>query len=276
MSPVYSWIQTQTNKQRSLYLIIDSLAEPNPIPELFGSGAIKEYANLYQGTSYEELSAIAPWLIRIEDMGNVAIQRLIQHPERDWGWLACTEFHEFSAIKKHLQARIEIHEDEQISLYRFQDPRVIARSLAYLKREQAPYLLGPFESVLYWHLEKWKEYNNPNPSLSQLPEAPFPWLYSEPDEIKQEINILNLEQWLWENQPAETTELAKKINIRTWLKDCLTKVEIYQWKDAYQLFFLLMHNRLNQLNHPAWEPLPDELPLAHFNRCQSFFRPQEK
>ncbi|WP_434154215.1 DUF4123 domain-containing protein [Pseudomonas sp. JZ134] len=273
MSPVYSWIQTQTNKQRSLYLIIDSLAEPNPIPELFGSGGIKEYANLYQGTSYEELSAIAPWLIRIEDMSNVAIQRLIQHPERDWGWLACAEFHEFSAIKKHLQDRIEIHEDEQISLYRFQDPRVIARSLAYLKREQAPYLLGPFESVLYWHSEKWKEYNNPNPSFSQLPEPPFPWLYSEPDETKQEIKILNLEQWLWENQPAETTELAKQLHIRTWLKDCLAKAEIYQWKDAYQLFFLLMHNRLNQLNHPAWEPLPDELPLAHFNRCQSFFRP---
>lgn len=264
---VRQWLDQQQAQQRQLLLIIDSLAEPSPIQELFVSDLMQDYVNLYQGTEYADLAEIGPWLVAVSASEVAQIQPMLDAPERNWGWLASADRIDLSALAQHWRERMQIEEQGQRSLYRFQDNRVIARHLAELAPAQQPLLLGPLSSALCWDGERWQCFDNARPG--QYP-APFEaaWLtLPEPDTVVRDVQRHNLTLWLWQNHSAATARLAETRILSDWLDEQLDKAERWQWKPLEHLQFLLRYQLDPEFaEHPAWKPEERESPESHFVR----------
>lgn len=265
-----NWIDEQLSQQRELLLVIDRLAEPDPIRELFSANLMQDYVNLYQDTEFADLADVGPWLVRLNNPNAALVYSLLDTPQRDWGWLASAQHIDLASLTQHWHARLAIDEGEQRSVFRFQDNRVMARSLAHMEEHQLPQLLGPLNSVLCWGGEAWHSHENPQPGPASYSQ-PAPWLYPEPGVIRQETRLANLEQWLWENQPEATSVLARHCNVRSWLAESLALANEWGWLVPEQVAFLLSARRGPLLSNPGWQPLPKERCDSHFTRCRLFF-----
>lgn len=264
---VQHWLDEQQAQQRHLLLIIDSLAEPNPVQALFAGDLMQEYVNLYQGTEFADMADIGPWLVVVSVSATSQIRSLLDAPERDWGWLASAESIDLPALAQHWQERMRIDEQGQRSLYRFQDNRVVARHLAELTPTQRPLLLGPLNSALCWGGEHWQCFDNSSPG--QYP-APFdaPWLtLPEPDTVVREIQQHNLTLWLWQNHSAATARLVETRLLSDWLDEQLDKAERWDWRSAERIQLLLRYQLDPALaKRPEWALRDHEDPDAHFSR----------
>lgn len=267
---VEHWLSEQQAQRRQLLLVIDSLAEPAPLPRLFSADLVHSYANLYQGTEVDEMASVGPWLIMLNELNLTQLPSLTDAPEHNWGWLASVEHAEMAALTRHLQARLFDDEQGQRSLYRFQDNRIAARHLAELDASQRPLLLGPLTSVLCWDGRDWQRFDNERPG--EYPE-PFekPWLsIPEPEQVQRAVTHHNLELWLWQTHTQATTRLAETLVVSDWLDQQLDKAKEWQWYSEPQLHFLL-RNQLDPAlaDHPAWLPADQEAPDAHYSRVSS-------
>lgn len=262
------WLDDQQSQERELLLVVDRLAEPDPIVELFGAGLMQDYVNLYQGTEFADMAEVGPWLVRLNNPDAELIQKLLDTPERDWGWLASAEHIDLACLAQHWRERMLIDEQEQRALYRFQDNRVIARHLAELSETQRPLLLGPLNSALCWDGQTWQSIHNPHPDLYPAPfEKPWQEL-AEPEVVTHEILRHNLEQWLWQNHCAATAQLAETQPLSNWLDAQLGKAKNWRWQSLERIQFLLQHQLQPALvEHSAWAVLENETPDAHFARC---------
>ena len=72
--PLYQWLDDQRAQQRQLLLVIDSLAEPNPVQELFARDLMHDYVNLYHATEFADLADIGPWLVALSEFEIARIQ----------------------------------------------------------------------------------------------------------------------------------------------------------------------------------------------------------
>lgn len=267
---VEQWLSEQQAQRRQLLLVIDSLAEPAPLPRLFSADLVHSYANLYQGTEVDEMAGVGPWLILLNELNLTQLRPLTDAPEQNWGWLASVEYAEMAALTEHWQARIFADEQGQRSLYRFQDNRIVARHLGEIDASQRPLLLGPLASVLCWDGQHWQCFDNGRPG--DHPE-PFekPWLsIAEPEHVRRAVAHHNLELWLWQNHTHATTRLAETQVLTEWLDHQLDKAREWNWHSEPQLHFLLSY-QLDpaQADHPAWLPAERETPEAHYSRVSS-------
>ncbi len=265
-----NWLNDQRAQQRELLLIVDRLAEPDPIAGLFDAGLMQDYVNLYQGTDFDDLADVGPWLVRLPDTSAAFLQTLLQAPQQHWGWLASAEHIDLTAIAQHWRERMLIDEDGQRSLYRLQDNRVIARHLGELTEPKRPLLLGSLNSVLCWDGHAWQRFDNPHPGIYPPPfEAA--WLdIAESDVVAHEIQRHNLEQWLWQNHSAATAQLAETQPLGVWLDTQLATAKSWQWQSLESLQFLLQHQLDPALStHPSWAVRTGEVPQAHYARCCS-------
>ncbi len=267
---VEQWLSEQQAQRRQLLLVVDTLAEPAPLPGLFSADLVHSYANLYQGTEVDEMADIGPWLIALNELNLTQLRSLTDAPEHNWGWLASTEHTDLTALTQHWQARIFADEQGQRSLYRFHDNRIVSRHLTELDASQRPLLLGPLTSALCWDGLDWQRFDNEQPG--EHPE-PFekPWLsIPEPDHVKRAVARHNLELWLWQNHTHATTRLAETQVLSEWLDLQLDKAKEWNWHRERQLQFLLRYQLDPALvDHPAWLPAKRETPEVHFSRVSS-------
>lgn len=267
---VHDWFDEQQAEQRQLLLILDSLAEPNPVQGLFASDLMQQYVNLYQDTAVAEMTEVGPWLVLLSESDPAQIQSLLDSPERNWGWLASAKHLDLTALSQHWRDRMLIEEHGQRSLYRFQDNRVIARHLREIDEAQRPLLLGPLISALCWDGQCWQRFDNSRPD--QYP-TPFetPWLaIAEPETVQHHIKRHNLELWLWQNHSSATTDLAETQLLSDWLDQQLDKARRWNWRSEEHLHFLLRHQLDPALaEHPAWTPAEYETTEAHFARVST-------
>lgn len=261
------WLADQLAQQRELLLIVDRLAEPDPIKALFGADLMQDYVNLYQGTEFADMADVGPWLVRLHNPDAALMQTLLDTPESDWGWLASAKHIDLAALAQHWRERLLIDEQEQRALYRFQDNCVIARHLAELDDTQRPLLLGPLASALCWDGQAWQSIHNPRPDLYPAPfEKPWQEL-AEPEAVTQAILRHNLEQWLWQNHCAATAQLAETQPLAGWLDTQLEQAKSWQWQSLERIQFLLCYQLDPALAiHPAWAPVENETADAHFTR----------
>ncbi|MCY1280019.1 hypothetical protein D9M70_287910 [compost metagenome] len=116
LQPV-AWLDEQRDQQRQLFLIIDRLAEPDPVQQLFAADLMQDYLNLYQGGELDDLADIGPWLVRLPDSHAPLLHNWLTEPDRH-------------------------------TLYRFQDSRVMAHHLLALRPEQRSGHLGQLSAAL--------------------------------------------------------------------------------------------------------------------------------
>ena len=264
------WIVDQKAYGRQIFLIIDRLAEPDPITQLFGLDLMQEYINLYAGTDYNELKDMGPWLIKIPEHSTQALSGLLDAPEPLWGWLASADQLDLAGLATHWRERMVIVEANKKALYRFQDNRVISHHLTHLSAEQRPLLLGPLHNLLCWHQDQWNTWVNPAPAPHPEP-INRPWLdIPEPDDTAHAIRLHNLQQWLWQEHPTAATQLATREPLKNWLQRQLQTAQHWGWDHTEQLHFLLQHQLNSQVtSQPFWATLPGETPTAHFQRCRN-------
>ena len=264
------WLSEQQAQGRQLLLVIDSLAEPAPLPRLFSADLVHSYANLYQGTEVAELAEVGPWLVMLNEQNLMQLGSLTDAPEQNWGWLASVDHADIAVLTQHWQARIFDDEQGQRSLYRFQDNRIVARHLGELDTSQRPLLLGPLASALCWDGQDWQWFDNEQPGEYREPFVK-PWLsIPEPDSVKRAVAHHNLEMWLWQNHTQATTRLAETRVVSDWLDHQLDKAKEWHWHSELQLHFLLRYQLDPKLaDHPAWLPAERETPEAHYSRVSS-------
>ncbi|MCQ4298051.1 DUF4123 domain-containing protein [Pseudomonas stutzeri] len=271
---VEHWLSEQQAQSRPLLLVIDSLAEPTPLPSLFSTDLVHSYANLYKGTEVDEMAGAAPWLILLNELNFTQLRSLTDAPEQNWGWLASVDHADMAALTQHWQARIFADEQGQRSLYRFQDNRIIARHLGELDASQRPLLLGPLASVLCWDGQDWQWFDNDLPGEYREP-FEKPWLsIPEPEQVQRAVAHHNLELWLWQNHTEASTRLAETRVVSDWLDHQLDKAKEWHWHSEPQLHFLLRYQLDPALaEHPAWLPADQETPEAHYSRVRSVLTP---
>lgn len=264
------WLSEQQAQGRQLLLVIDSLAEPAPLPRLFSADLVHSYANLYQGTEVAEMAEVGPWLVMLNEQNLMQLGSLTDAPEQNWGWLASVDHADMAALTQHWQARIFADEQGQRSLYRFQDNRIVARHLRKLNAPQRPLLLGPLTSVFCWDGQDWQWFDNDRPGDYREP-FDKPWLaIQEPEQVQRAVAHHNLELWLWQNHTQATTRLAETQVVSNWLDHQLDKAKEWHWHSEPQLHFLLRYQLDPALaEHPAWPPADQEAPEAHYSRVSS-------
>jgi len=268
--PVRQWLDDQHGRQRQLLLIIEGLAEPNPLQELFAKGLMHDYVNLCHGTEFADMADAGPWLVALSDSNVAKIQPMLDAPELNWGWLASAVQIDMPALADHWRARMLIVEEHQRALYRLQDSRVIAHHLCGLPLEQHHLLLGPLASALCWNGSAWSRFDNPAPAYCPHPFA-TPWLdLPEPPTTARQIRHHNLLQWLWQQFPTATAKLAEHVLLDEWLDEQLDQAEHWRWHAPEQQRFLLQYRLDPALaSHSFWSAHTAETPEHHFVRCQA-------
>ena len=264
------WLIEQQHADRRLFVMIDSMAEPCPIPALFSADLMQEYVNLYQGTELDELAEVGPWLIKLpEGSADHFLTELLEHPQRNWGWLASAQDMALDDYARHWRERMVSEEQGSKALYRFQDNRVLGHHLAALSDVHMPLLIGPAESVLCWHRDAWVCFANPAPGQGSVP-ASRPWLeVPEPEEARRGIQRHNLQQWLWQQHAEATTRLACNEPFQQWLDHQLETARRWRWESAEQIQFLLQHKLDAALaSAPLWTLQEGETPNEHYQRCR--------
>lgn len=265
-----NWLQKQQALHRVVLLMIDRLADPDPLIQLFQDNAVHEYESLYQGSEVADMAEFGPWLVRPNSTDAAA--KLLENPHLNWGWLISIEKVDMPALAEHWRNRAVVRENGQRSLYRFQDNRVIARHLQALQTEQWPLLLGAINSALVWNGKAWQFFDNPAPAVLPVP-AQTPWLeLDEPEATGHAIRRHNLQLWLWQQHTSATASLAEKQPLETWLDERLVLAERWGWQRSEQLQFLLS-NHLHEASatHPDWQPAPAETAATHYARCLRTF-----
>jgi hypothetical protein len=267
--PVRQWLDDQRGQQRQLLLVIDSMAEPNPVQELFAKDLMRDYVNLYQGTELSDLTDVGPWLVALSESEVMQLRTMLDAPEGNWGWLASASRIDLSVLGNHWQARMLIEELDQRALYRLQDSRVIAHHLSGLAPEQRHLLLGPLASALCWDGDEWSRFDNPVPAYCPPPFA-TPWLdLPEPPTTASQIRRHNFLQWLWQEFPTVTAKLAEHVLLDDWVDDQLNQAEHWHWHALEQQRFLLRYRMDPVLaSHAFWIAQIAETPEQHFVRCQ--------
>lgn len=267
-----NWMGEQSRLNRVLILVLDSLAEPNPVTPLYSAGVMQRSVQLYRRTEFSQFAAISPWLTELHNPGNDAFRRLLDDPERNWGWIGSMDRADLDSLTQHWIARMVIDEDGDRSLFRFQDNRVLARCLANMKDSELPLLLGPIGSVLYWDENQWKSADNSRSGMYPVPN-PEPWLRN-PESGEQARSILreNLKRWLLTYHLEAAATLAETRVVSEWLEYQLDLLDVWGWQLPEQRELMLSRRLSEQcMQDVAWSPLPNETSLEHFERCKRVF-----
>ncbi|WP_332763065.1 DUF4123 domain-containing protein [Pseudomonas koreensis] len=267
-----NWMGGQSRLDRVLILVLDSLAEPNPVTPLYSAGVMQRSVQLYRRTEFSKFAAISPWLTALHNPGNDAFRRLLNEPERNWGWIGSMDRADLDSLTQHWIARMVIDEDGDRSLFRFQDNRVLARCLANMKDSELPLLLGPISSVLYWDQSQWKSADNSRPGMHPVPN-PEPWLRNpESGEHARSILRQNLKRWIFTYHLEAAATLAETRVVSEWLEDQLDLLDAWGWQLPEQRELMLSRRLSEQcMQDLAWDPLPNETSPEHFARCRRVF-----
>lgn len=267
-----NWLGEQSRLNRVLILALDSLAEPNPVTSLYSAGVMQRSVQLYRRTEFSKFAAISPWLTELQNPGNDAFRKLLDDPQRNWGWIGSMDKADLDSLTQHWIARMVIDEGGERSLFRFQDNRVLARCLDNMKETEWPLLLGPISSALYWDQDQWKSADNSRSGMYPVPN-PAPWLRT-PESGEQARSILrdNLKRWLLTYHVDTAAELAETRVVSEWLEEQLDLLDAWDWRTEEQRQLMLSLRLSPQCaSDIAWEPIPGETPEVHFARCQRVF-----
>lgn len=262
------WLKEQALRGRQCVLVINPMARPDPLASLFAVAPINEYIRLYQGTAFDALAALGPWLVRADADSVKAVNHLLGMADPQWGWFASAEQLDLNALAAHWRARMVIPENSQRWLYRFHDNLVIARHLQGLEPEQLPLLLGPLASALCWDGEQWRCFDNPRPGIVAEP-FDRPWLrLAQPQEQQEQALLAHLQDWLWENHAEATQRLLQSEALSPWLEYQLAQARARGWPHIEDLYFQLEWQLDPELaNHSVWQRKPGETPDMHMGRC---------
>ncbi|MCF5025142.1 DUF4123 domain-containing protein [Pseudomonas lurida] len=258
------WMDQQHQAGRRLCLILEG--HDDACQPLLATRDVSGYRSLYAETDLAELAGEGPVILLLEQMSEPALAALVQQPYNNWGWLGSLPGEDLAAVTRHWRDRLLVGTTGAPSMYRFHDNRTLGRALAYLQPEHLPAFLGPLVSVCYWHEERWRTADNPQPGEYPVPD-PAPWL-NTPNPNAEAILHANILRYLLAEHSEDLVALAEFQDPRIWLEQLLKQARTWQWRRPEQLEFLVVR-RLEEATRSSvirWQPLVGEAPGDHFER----------
>lgn len=266
------WMNEQRRSGHELCLVLDSQNERNTRQLLMKSSEHDQYLSVYHTTTLANLADVGPYMFTLEQSGDRRVDDLLDHPERNWGWLASVEKGALRGWVHHWRQRLIVGTRPYQALYRFHDNRVLKRALQHLPPEEYPAFLGPAISVCYWDGAAWNTAYNPAPGTYPIPDKPL-WLRTPlPQPQASEIRRLNAHRYLLAEHVESYANLAEQQDPDAWLRERLALAEVWGWVAPEQLQFLLIQS----LQAPGfvlsreWQVLGNESPREHFERVRLF------
>lgn len=258
------WMDQQHQAGHRLCLILEGYNDA--CQPLLATRDVSQYRSLYAETDLAELAGEGPVILLLEQMSEPALLGLLQQPENNWGWLGSLPSEDLAVVTRHWRDRLLVGPEGAQSLYRFHDNRTLARALAYLRAEHWPAFLGPLASVCYWHDDRWRTADNPDPGEYAVP-APAPWS-NTPNPNAEAILHANILRYLLTEHSEDLVALAAFQDPRIWLEQLLEQARTWQWRGPEQLEFLVVR-RLEEATRSSvirWQPMAGETPGDHFER----------
>ncbi|QVW25386.1 DUF4123 domain-containing protein [Pseudomonas hormoni] len=264
------WMNEQRRLGHELCLVLDSQNERDTRQLLVKSSGHDHYLSVYNATTLANLADAGPFIFTLEQSGNRRLDDLLDHPERNWGWLASVERGALRGLVHHWQQRLIVETRPYQALYRFHDNRVLSRALKHLPPEEYPAFLGPAISVCYWDGAAWNTAQNPAPGTYPVPDKPL-WLRTPlPHPQASEIRRLNAHRYLLAEHVEAYANLAEEHDPDAWLRERLALADTWGWLEPEQLEFLLIQSLQAPgfALPPEWEVRGDESPVEHFERVR--------
>lgn len=264
------WMNEQRRSGHELCLVLDSQNERETRQLLLKASGHDQYLSVYNGTTLANLADAGPFIFTLDPSGDRRLDDLLDHPERNWGWLASVEKGALRQLVSHWQERLIVGTRPYQALYRFHDNRVLSRALQHLPVEAYPALLGPAISVCYWDGTAWKTTLNPAPGTHPVPDNPL-WLRTPlPQPQASEIRRLNAHRYLLAEHVEAYAKLAEVHDPDAWLRERLALADAWGWLEPQQLEFLLIQSLQAPgfTLSPQWEVRGDESPVEHFERVR--------
>jgi len=264
------WMNEQRRSGHELCLVLDSQNERETRQLLLKASGHDQYLSVYNGTTLANLADAGPFIFTLDQPSDRRLDELLDHPERNWGWLASVEKGALRQLVSHWQERLIVGTRPYQALYRFHDNRVLSRALQHLPVEAYPALLGPAISVCYWDGTAWKTTLNPAPGTHPVPDNPL-WLRTPlPQPQASEIRRLNAHRYLLAEHVEAYAKLAEVHDPDAWLRERLALADAWGWLEPQQLEFLLIQSLQAPgfTLSPQWEVRGDESPVEHFERVR--------
>lgn len=268
IEPPRQWMAEQLKLGRSPCLILDSQGERDARQALVKNFDLERYRPVYSDTQVAELADAGPFIFVLDNPHDERLTTLLQAPERHWGWLASIEQNALPGLLQHWRERLIIGARPHQGLYRFHDPRVLARALAHLSADNVPEYLGPIFSLCHWQGDHWQISENPAPGPCPLPAEPAWLAVPTPESQSLEVLTSNVYRYLWAEHCDAMACLSAFKDPKVWLTKQLQQAQAWGWHAPEQLHFLVLQN-LHQTKPPLignWQPRDGETPLAHFER----------
>lgn len=268
MKPHEQWLETQAQRGRHLYLMLDGDGKTQQRNTLITELGSERCRNLYIGTAAVSMMDTAPYLFELQSTRCAALQELMAAPQDNWGWLASADSADIDALARHWQARLIAGERPNQALYRLHDNRVLGRALDFLQPEQRAAYLGLMTSVCYWQAGQWLVSDNPDPAPHPLPAEPA-WLQTPvPRGISLGIQFDNARRYLIREHADELLALAQAEDIDSWLRSHLDLAHDWGWLEPEKIHFMLTRSlRLpSYFSSTTRLPKPEETPQLHYER----------
>jgi hypothetical protein len=262
------WSSAQSNLGLHLYLILDSDGQSDERDALRNMLTSDKHINLFLGTPASSLAENGPFIFQLEKPDFQTIVKLIDKPERNWGWFASSSVNDIGVVAAHFRARLIAGERPNQAIYRFHDNRVLTRALNYLGSDQYQDYLGPISSVCYWDGSQWSITENSNPGEHPLPASPA-WLnIPQSEAASAAVEFDNIRRYLMVEHTEVLAKLAERENLDAWLRAQLELARTWGWKEPEQLhFFVDQSLKAPEYHLPkSWYPHHGEIPSAHFER----------
>lgn len=264
------WMNEQRRSGHELCLVLDSQNERETRQLLLKASGHDQYLSVYNGTTLANLADAGPFIFTLDPSGDRRLDDLLDHPERNWGWLASVEKGALRQLVSHWQDRLIVGTRPYQALYRFHDNRVLSRALEHLPVDEYPPYLGPAIGVCYWTGTAWKTALSPSPGTYPVPDKPL-WLRTPlPQPQASEIRRLNAHRYLLAEHVEAYANLAEVHDPDGWLRERLAQADAWGWLEPQQLEFLLIQSLQAPgfTLSPQWEVRGDESPVEHFERVR--------
>lgn len=211
MSLIEQWRTELNANEYKLYVILDSLYKPNPVPLWCEQGWAVHMQPLYYMTPIESILKASPWLCQVATAKLSDVESwLKQHQGAAWGWIYLSE-QSWQQQITHWRSYLRIMIDGELRVIRLQDPRVLSIWLSVKEPALWQGLLSP---IMALQLPGQAPEVRPHPLPSM--DVPLPWTL--PAALSD----------VWHHSAFGIKVAASNFEVALWEKDAQLSESLYQ------------------------------------------------
>lgn len=228
-----TWVQWLISSSEPVYLLINTLANPNPINVMYANDWIEKAFPLYYRTPLAHLIAQSPWLVQIKPESHIPLSQLLDSKtfsDDSWGWAYRSQL-SWDKQLLHWQVKQVVHLSNESVLLRLADTRIARILIPEMIYSDWRSLMMPIRDILIDLDEPTqiislnKEIEFLDPILQQRPFILDAHLIRAWQNSKYALTLYieNLSCELWENIPQQaqlldTPEGILNKRISDWLQ----------------------------------------------------------